>query len=168
MEQHISGCPACAARLETYAKLSRPVSCGAAENDAAMEAAKARVWENLSRMETAARTEERRHVPVWQRSIPLPAAVAAMLVIAFIAVMAGGPARARQIPDANAAMASVSADAPGIIPASSMAGVLQYLETQESGTDIVIIRLPESRNFMSYGEPTLIRAADYSGRTITP
>jgi hypothetical protein len=27
----------------------------------------------------------------------------------------------------------------------------------------VIIRLPESRSFMSSGEPAIIRAADYSG-----
>jgi hypothetical protein len=50
-----------------------------------------------------------------------------------------------------------------IIPASDMNGVLQYLGNTDTA-DIVIIRLPESKSFMSFGEPAIIRAADYSGR----
>jgi hypothetical protein len=38
----------------------------------------------------------------------------------------------------------------------------QYLGGDDSG-DIVIIRLPESRSFNSYGEPAIIRAAEYGG-----
>jgi hypothetical protein len=51
------------------------------------------------------------------------------------------------------------------IPVSDMSGVIQYLENDDSG-DIVIIRLPESKSFMSLGEPAIIKATDYAGRRI--
>jgi hypothetical protein len=54
-------------------------------------------------------------------------------------------------------------DMQGIVPVSDMNGVLQYLGNQDTA-DIMIIRLPESRNFSSSGEPTIIKAADYSRR----
>jgi hypothetical protein len=49
---------------------------------------------------------------------------------------------------------------PDIIPFSGMESVLQYLGGTDTG-DILILRLPESRNFSSYGEPAMLRAADY-------
>ena len=49
-----------------------------------------------------------------------------------------------------------------IVPITDLNGVLQYLGNDDS-PDIMIIRLPESRSFMSSGEPAIIRAADYSG-----
>jgi hypothetical protein len=42
-----------------------------------------------------------------------------------------------------------------------MESVLQYLGSNDTG-DILILRLPESRNFASYGEPAIIKAADYT------
>jgi hypothetical protein len=50
-----------------------------------------------------------------------------------------------------------------MVPVSDMNGIMQYLG-QEDTADFVIIRLPESRNFVSSGEPTLVKAADYSRR----
>jgi len=55
-------------------------------------------------------------------------------------------------------------DAPDIIPASNMESVLQYLGSRDNG-EIIILRWPESRNFVNYGEPAIIRAADYSRQT---
>jgi hypothetical protein len=48
-----------------------------------------------------------------------------------------------------------------MVPASDLSGILQYLG--DDSPDIVIIRLPESRSFMSSGEPAIIKAADYRG-----
>jgi hypothetical protein len=54
-------------------------------------------------------------------------------------------------------------DLQGMVPVSDMNGIMQYLG-QEDTADFVIIRLPESRNFVSSGEPTIVKAADYSRR----
>jgi hypothetical protein len=52
---------------------------------------------------------------------------------------------------------------PGIIPAATdLNGVLKYLGAD--GSDIIILRLPENRNFSRSGDPAIIRAADYSRR----
>jgi hypothetical protein len=50
------------------------------------------------------------------------------------------------------------------IPVADMNGVIQYLGNDDTA-DIVIIRLPESKSFMSFGEPAIVKAADYSGRS---
>jgi hypothetical protein len=61
---------------------------------------------------------------------------------------------------ANAALATL--DMQTIVPAADLNGIWQYLGDDDSA-DIVIIRLPESRSFTSFGEPAIMRAADYSG-----
>jgi len=129
-----------------------------------MEAAKDRVWR---KMEFGRRFNSRSRL--WQRrlSIPLPAAAAAAAVI--IAILAavwirGGLPNLSPNPVsiANIILASEEEEMPGIIPAADMNGVLQYLGSD--GTDIIVLRLPESRNFNRSGEPTIVKAADYSRR----
>jgi hypothetical protein len=51
---------------------------------------------------------------------------------------------------------------PSIMPAADMSSVIQYLGYD--GADIIILRLPESRSFAAFGEPAIIKAADYSRR----
>jgi hypothetical protein len=46
------------------------------------------------------------------------------------------------------------------IPVTNMGEVLQYLGNHDDA-DVVILKLPESRNFHSAGEPTILKAADY-------
>jgi hypothetical protein len=53
-------------------------------------------------------------------------------------------------------------DIPEIYPDLDMASVLQYLNDRDNSGEVLIIRLPESRNFVNYSEPAIIRAADYS------
>lgn len=48
---------------------------------------------------------------------------------------------------------------PNVLPAMDMSGVLQYLGGLGTG-EIIILRLPENRSFISSGEPTMIKAAD--------
>jgi hypothetical protein len=54
-------------------------------------------------------------------------------------------------------------DVQGIIPASGMNDILQYL-SNESPDDMVIIHLPESRRFTAFGEPVIVKEADYQAR----
>ena len=128
-----------------------------------MEAAKNRVWQNLQNIRPEQRF--RPHTDIWRRrvSIPLPAAAAAAIVLAVLAALWIRGGQIRSIEPAshmNMVLASEE-DMPGIIPAD-MNGVLQYLSSD--GSDILILRLPESRNFFSSGEPAIINAADYSRR----
>jgi hypothetical protein len=45
--------------------------------------------------------------------------------------------------------------------AADMNSFLQYLENEDSA-DFMIIRLPETRSFSNHGQPTIIKASDYS------
>jgi hypothetical protein len=99
----------------------------------------------------------------------LPAAAAAAAVFLFLLfglVFSNRPAGTPKVQD-NTVAVGIEGDLQSIEPVSDMNDILQYLGREDQG-DIVIIRLPESRNFMSTGEPTIIRAADYSRRITNP
>jgi hypothetical protein len=167
MAGHLTHCPECRNRLEQYRSFSFPAA-GGAETvlNFYMEGAKTRVWHNFAALEeTAARVKPRPHL--WRRSIviplPLAAAMAALMAVAFTLVLLNRPtpmAAPQEIIAAN----GIGLDLQGITPVSDIRGVLQYLTDED---DIVILRLPESKSFMSYGEPIYIRAEDYS-RSILP
>jgi anti-sigma factor RsiW len=173
MESHLSDCPRCREKLESYKRLfdeSVVPSEQSLEEQAAMEDAKNRVWRKLQPFipEEDFRSM-RRFQPrsgIWRKrvSIPLPAAAAAAIILTVLAtlVIRGGQVQVPQIAqaaDTNMILASEE-DMPGIFPAD-MNGVLQYLG---SDGDILILRLPESRHFVSFGEPAIIKAADYTRR----
>jgi anti-sigma factor RsiW len=170
MEAHIAGCSACARRLEEYRRIS-----ATGEPDAGLEPAKERVWQKLEpvvdrAVEAPARPPSVRWGRgVWRRnvSIPLPAAAAAaaaivlLIALAFLLVLRiTGTEEMSGMTFASDA----ELDAPGVIPVADMEDVLQYLGSRDNG-EIIILRLPESRNFVNYGEPAIIKAADYS-RTV--
>jgi hypothetical protein len=163
MEAHIAGCPQCARHLETYRRIS-PGMAAAAVGDAldggAAEAVKERVWRRLEQ-----RTGSAVWPAVWRRrvAVPFPAAAAAVILfiaLALVMVLKMGPAEGSGMTLA----AEADFDAPDIIPASDMEDVLQYLGSRDNG-EIIILRLPESRNFVNYGEPAIVKAADYSRQT---
>jgi anti-sigma factor RsiW len=160
MEAHLAECPRCAARLEEYrslgAVIAPPLPAGVVEN------ARERVWRLVEPL-TESRPSRRKKPGLWRRSVavPLPAlalAAAALLITLGFALTA--PSRT-DAPDAVMA-AGINLDVRDMAPASDITGVLQYLGDDSS--DIVIIRLPESRNFRSAGEPAILKAADYSRR----
>ena len=175
MESHIAGCSACAGRLEAYKRVSLGNAAGG-ESDTGLEAARERVWQKLEQHigegVSPARPQRARAVrsgAVWQRSvsIPLPAAAAAAAV--FVLLIALAFLLVLRVPNAEGISGMTFAsdpeiETPGIIPASNMEDVLQYLGSRDNG-DIIILRLPESRSFVNYGEPAIIKAADYS-RTV--
>jgi hypothetical protein len=172
LEAHVSGCPDCRKRLETY----RLISDASAHTEIPAEAGE-RVWQRLgldagdgvTANEQPSRPEIRRR-PIWRRrlSVPLPAiAAAAVLVIVFAFVLtrttpATGGAPSVAVENGGLpVIGGAESDIPEIFPDLDMASVLQYLNDRDSG-DVLIIRLPDSRDFLNYSEPAMIRSADYS------
>jgi hypothetical protein len=164
MENHLAGCLACRKKLEAFRAVSGAMKAGEMSMP---ESAKERVWRNLEAGRQGALPARGHRAPsIWRKSvsIPLPAAAAAALLIVLGALWLLRPAG-----EAEARNTIIAADTdfetPGIIPVSDMDGVLQYLGNRDSG-DFLILRLPESRNFMSSGEPTIMKAADYTRRKL--
>ena len=167
MEGHVSGCPVCKKRLETYRFISRaPATADAAVSDEARE----RVWQKLELSLGEAKPASpslpitRRRQLWWRKrlSVPIPAAAAAAAILLFVSafiLFRNNPVE-EKVPFMTLA-SEAELDVPGIIPVSDMESVLQYLNVRDSG-EVLIIRLPESRNFINYGEPAVIKAADYT------
>jgi hypothetical protein len=161
LESHLPLCVRCRERLDAYRILSR--SLGRDENREGLEAAQERV---LLRLQNRGEDALPRSLSLWRRklSVPLPAAAAAAAILLF----ALGVFVFRQIIFAGFAQdkvmaAGVNLDLQGIMPVSDINGILQYLGDKDTG-DIVILRLPESRNFMSSGEPRILKAAELPAR----
>jgi hypothetical protein len=161
MEVHLSQCPKCSGQLERYRALLSPLREPGQDAPGAGES-KERVWNALE----ARLRKENRFTSPWRRriSIPLPAAAAAaVLILTALAVLwLRKPAENTALP--GMIVASEENLSPGLVPVSDMNGVLQYLGQGASG-DILVLRLPESRNFTSFGEPAIIKAADYARNT---
>jgi anti-sigma factor RsiW len=153
LESHVAECPDCRERLEGFRCLSGVLS---GTVDFPVEPAQNRVWQRLCGLAV----ERRWPQPFWSRSVRVPLPLlfaAAALVLAFGVFFVRSP---RTTAGANTALSAL--DMQTVVPVTDLNGILQYLGNDDSG-DIVIIRLPESRSFTSYGEPAIIRAADYSG-----
>ena len=173
MESHIAACPACARRLEAY----RRVSLGKAAGDAGLESAREHVWQKLEAVVDRAVLDRQRTgadipsarprvAPVWRRSvsIPLPAAAAVFVLLVALAFLVVLRVTNTEEISGMTFASDAELDVPGIIPVADMEDVLQYLGSRDNG-EIIILRLPESRSFVNYGEPAIIKAADYS-RTV--
>jgi hypothetical protein len=168
MENHIAGCADCAKQLEAYRKIS--VSFAPAGDDLLEEAQK-RV---LQKLETAGRYSGYGNrpvwgAPIWKRRVSMPVAAVVAAVLALFAItflwIVRSPGKPGRIETTNMAITAETEIIPDILPVSGMESVLQYLGGNDTG-EIIILRLPESRKFASYGEPSIIRAADYT--PITP
>ncbi|MDR0526101.1 MAG: hypothetical protein LBG90_09575 [Spirochaetaceae bacterium] len=156
LEIHIEACPQCRADLERFKGCSQLLKAGTPNVEAPQE----RVWQKIRPLHTAIRGRRR----LWRRSItiPLPAAAAAGAAICGILLFVALRPPAPAVPAGQDVVSGTGMmDVQGIVPVSNMNEVLQYLGSQDS-PDLVIIRLPESRNFSASGEPAIIKAADYS------
>ncbi len=179
MEAHVSQCTECQKLLKQYQFVSNAVHpennlteprIDSAE-ERAQERAQKRVWENLSLLDFG---EKKRISQKWNRSVslPLPAAAAAALVIAFMAAFIGNTfSRSQNVNtiaslDAQPVFSANEAafEARNMITSADLARIIQYLDEQEKGSNMMIINLPETEDFTISGEPALIRAADYSRR----
>ena len=156
LEFHMADCSGCRERLEWLRRLSDVLSEGA---DCSADSARRRVWQRLR--SPAAAPAWIRSQPIWNRSVrvPLPLLLAAAaLILALGVFFVRSP---RTAPPAHSALSAL--DMQTVVPVADLNSIWQYLGNDDSG-DIVIIRLPESRSFNSYGEPAIIRAADYGGK----
>jgi len=163
MEAHIAGCADCAGQLAAYKQISFSLDPAGGE---LTDEAQQRV---LRKLETSGHysgyaARPAWGPPVWKRrvSIPVPAAAAVVfMIIALAFLWIRSPGRLEKIGAVNMAITAETEILPDVIPFSGMESVLQYLGSTDTG-DILILRLPESRNFASYGEPAIIKAADYT------
>jgi len=154
LEKHVAGCPECAGRIEAYRSIS-PV-CGTGEA-AVVDAAGERVWERLSASTKRGSAFPGRRA-LWRRRVSLPIpAVAAALVLGLTFAWTF---RVPQIQEASGEMSIVS-EAEFGVPEQNMESVIESL-IGRSGSEVLMMRLPESQSFVSTGEPAMIRAADYS------
>ncbi|MDR1956137.1 MAG: zf-HC2 domain-containing protein [Treponema sp.] len=161
MELHLQSCPACSAKLERFRNCSEALG----KQPIGVAVAQDRVWQHIAQWEPKTWGWKRSQT-IWRRTftVPLPAvaAGAAFLIIAFALTLLRQPAATPPQQDTMASGELMHMQ--GIIPTSDIHEVLQYLGNQDM-TDMVIIRLPETSNFSGSGEPTILRAADYSRRT---
>jgi hypothetical protein len=192
MEAHLAECSVCKANYDNFKKLQEHFKkdnhqwrtvVELAERDPQeplpterelMEKSKERVWRSLE-------TKQRfRKYSVWKRrfSIPMPAVAAAAVVIALLAavILHGNPFGGSSTNNYNLAHQNIEQlniepvnffiaeedTIPDITPVSDINSILQYLGAGDS--NVIILQLPESKDFKRSGEPAIIRAADYSGR----
>jgi hypothetical protein len=166
METHLETCAECRKRLEEYRGFSLTSTLAGEE---VIEAVKERVWLRLT-APVPVKPAEHKNPPgerrFWNRSVslPLPAAAAVFIIIAFFVILALKGQVTISISDVPPVASAIDMDVHGIAPVADMSGVLQYLSSQDT-SEFVIIRLPESRSFSRFGEPALLKAADYSGNS---
>jgi hypothetical protein len=181
MEQHLESCPECRGLLENYRQMSGVLKSAPSATEEALDAdaliarAGERVWERLTESRRPAR-----HIPavrggLWRRSvqIPLPFAAAAAAIIVFACALLITRQNTVQAPVSIPVLTEAD-DNENLIPAgygfdmqtqsSNVGEVLRYLENDAS-SDIIIIKLPDQKQFNKNGEPSFLRAADYSGGT---
>jgi hypothetical protein len=156
LENHLGLCARCRGKLETYRNMSHLL--GKAGN-AVPEAARERVWLKL---QTRTEGPFPRSTNLWRRNVAVPFPIAAAAAAIFFITL--GALVFRQFVFTAAVhegviAAGVDLDLHSVVPVSDMTGVWQYLGSQDTG-EIVILRLPESRNFMSSGEPRIFKAAE--------
>jgi len=178
MEAHLKVCPGCREKYENFKHLhelfrkdntvrrkfiERVIDEPSEERVYTEDEMRERVWNRIK--------EKRYQKPrVWRRrvSIPLPAAAAAAVIIALAAGLwfrgetffqngFNNKQNAAALTEFNF---TIDEEIPNLIPATDLSGVIQYLSSD--GSEIIILRLPESSSFSRIGEPAIIRAADYT------
>ena len=144
-----------------------------------MEKAKERIWQKLESGYNFRRSRlirQSRHFysqNMWKRkvSLPIPAAAAAAIVIALLTAFwvnkgsvnnSGFAYQTADLPEKSGFILAAEEELPGIMPVGDFNSVLQYLGVERS--EVIILQLPESRNFSRSGEPAIIRSADYTRR----
>ena len=170
MDAHLRECSACREKFENFKKIREIFGKDVSErkiSEADIQASKEKIWRNIE-----AKRRFTPHPRIWRRriSISIPAAAAAAIIIALVAIFItnsgqilnnGFAGKKSKSNDRSNIILAAEEEIPGIIPAATdLNDVLQYLGADNS--DIIILRLPESRNFSRVGEPAIIRAADYS------
>jgi len=172
LETHLSECSSCREKFNKFKLIDK--STGSEQR--IIDEAKDRVWQNLQSRQTfrpriVKGNSSSENISIWQRrfSIPIPAAAAAAIIILLAALLMfrggnqinnnGLASQNDPYHRAGFLIAAEEEEFPGIIPTSDINSVLQYLNSDSS--EIIILKLPESKSFSRTGEPAILRAADY-------
>jgi len=172
LETHLKSCSGCKEKYDNFVRLHNVLIEDTNNKkqiftEEALEA-KDKIWQKLA----SRRWQSKSGANLLRRrlSIPIPAAAAAAVFIAFVTAVwfdqsSNTSGFVYQQPEAferSGFFIAADEEMPDVFPAADFNSVLQYL-TSDS-TDIIILRLPESRSFYRTGEPEIIRAADYQRR----
>lgn len=167
MEAHLADCAGCRSKLEEYRRVSSVLGSSAVLS-LDEEAARERVW---LRLQTGGSPGSASRTRIWRRSVTLPlpvaAAAAALLVVSLGLLWFNWGKTGAAVPEETMAQAKIDLDTQGIPPILDMNGMFQYLSQDDRG-EVMILHLPESKSFTAVGEPAIIRAADYSRRSLNP
>ena len=168
LEAHLEKCSGCKEKLNKYMQLHGKLLSVTTEQKLTEEA-REKVWQNLQLKKQTVKCRlyglwHKRSI--WQRTltVPIPAAAAAIVLI-FLAVffIRGGSNNtnnfAGNINSSESANIILAAEEIPVFPAVDLNSVFQHLVSD--GSDIIILRLPESRSFSRTGDPAIVRAADY-------
>jgi hypothetical protein len=155
LKTHLELCDSCKLKYQALEQISSLLKDDTEDSAPVSE----RIWQRLE--QTA---ETLPPIPrIWRKPVylPLPVAVAAAFVFALLSfiVLRGGNTKTPAI------MTELRTNVEQSIPVNSMAEVLQYLDAQGSQTEVIVVRLPETQTFTPIGQPELIKAVDYNGRT---
>ena len=153
MELHAAGCTRCANALAEYRALGAALRADPPAGDMrALEAAcagTARALDDRLRARAAAKGS---FVRIWSGSlrVPVPVAMAAALTVIIMAGLAfgiaGAPGR-RQL-QATQEVLAANADA--------LDQLVRYLDERGTGSQAVVIRLPEGSSYATTGEPVIL------------
>jgi len=169
---HVAGCPDCAARIASFARLSSALS--SSPDAAALEAAKARV---SSRLEDVVSKAPAAAGKPWHRylvlPLPLVAAAAALLVAVIPASVYVAGRLGRSAPSVASASDPRVAD-PRTVPVSAdpgraeppaefadFASLLDYLNEQE-GYIRITVDIPPNRNLAPGGPAEIMKGSEPS------
>ena len=155
MEEHISNCALCRQKLEEYRKFSLAYS---DEEEMLLKTAQENVWKKLQYNLPAVIPMPQRNIWRGRISIPIPAAAAIALLFSALTFFAfwARPSQ-EEIPRMMILASEAEYDLQESFPFGAMEDLLLYLSSRDNGD---ILRLPETRNFVSFREPAVIRAAD--------
>jgi anti-sigma factor RsiW len=154
IDSHLRECPACRQILARYRSLGTVLR-DAPEPRIDMDAAFSRVREAVGGVSAAKPAPWKKRV-----SLPLAAVAAAALFFfgsgIFVSFFALGS------PEAALVAGKRPRKVQNAENMKDMNQLLEVLKQQESGMEVTI-RLPDSRNFQSYGKPVFLRAEELSG-----
>jgi anti-sigma factor RsiW len=168
IEEHLTSCPACSARVAAYRGLTETLAGGGAgglDEEAAVERLRARLGASLDRPLAAPRPSRKLECPrgfspkpaLWSRSVslPLPAVAAAALVIVFLTgIAASSLFRPARSPVQTLAAAEIK---PTKTQPESMEALISYLRSQDAQVSLTI-QLPSGATFDGSGKPLVVKA----------
>ena len=171
-EAHLVTCPNCQIRLEKFRELQTLLQ---KDRKDVPSGTTSRVWEKImaasnsvlpafAKITPFTATAGYRQSAFWKRSVslPFPAAAAAAAIFVIITIFALQGVQPAHINNQDSSLIyTAGTDTQSMLPLTNLDEVLQYLSMEDT-SDHLVIRLPDTRNFMTAGEPALVRAADYS------